>query len=133
MIVADVNLLVYYLVNGPFTAAAQRVFDRDPKWVAPDIWKSELLNVLATSVREDVLTLDKAHEVWAHAPAFVEDADVKPLDVLDLSISSRFATFDCYYVVFARKWGLRLVTADRKLLNKFPDVAVSLEDFADGK
>jgi predicted nucleic acid-binding protein len=133
MIVADVNLLIYYLVAGPFSDAAQRVFDRDSKWLAPAIWKSELLNVLATSVRENVLTLEKAQEAWIHAPAFVEDTDVQPLEVLDLSITSRFATFDCYYVALARKWGLRLVTADKKLLQKFSDVAVSIDDFADGK
>lgn len=49
MIVADVNLIVYFLIGGLFTEEAKGVFDRDPNWVAPTIWHSELLNVLSTS------------------------------------------------------------------------------------
>jgi predicted nucleic acid-binding protein len=133
MIVADTNLIVYFLINGPQTPQAAKAFDRDSTWIAPSIWIIELLNVLATSVRESAIDLQKAQEVYVHAPAFVKDADVSALEVLDLSISSRFATFDCYYVVLARKLNTRLVTADRKLLRQFPDVAISIEDFAEGK
>jgi predicted nucleic acid-binding protein len=133
MIVADTNLIAYLLIAGPFSDAAQRAFDRDGVWLAPDVWRHELLNVLATSVRNQLLAHEKALEVWAHAPAFVKDAEVPPLEVLGLSVSSKFATFDCYYVVLARKLATRLVTADKKLLVQFPDVAVSIEDFAAGK
>ena len=133
MIVADTNLIAYLLIAGPFSAAAQRVWDRDSHWISPLIWHSELLNVLATSVREGHMAKEKAQEVWAHAPAFIRDAEVPPLEVLDLSISSRFATFDCFYVVLARKFNASLVTADKKLLQRFNDVAVSIEDFASQK
>jgi predicted nucleic acid-binding protein len=36
-------------------------------------------------------------------------------------------------VVLARNLNTRLVTADRKLLRQFPDEAISIEDFAEGK
>jgi predicted nucleic acid-binding protein len=71
--------------------------------------------------------------VYVHAPAFVKDAEVSALEVLDLSVASRFATFDCYYVVLARKLNTRLVTADRKMIRQFPGEAISIEDFAEGK
>jgi predicted nucleic acid-binding protein len=132
MIVADTNLIAYLLIAGPFSAAAQSVFDRDRDWIAPGIWQSELLNVLATSVREGHLSKDLAQNAWAHAPAFVRNAEVPSLEVLDLAVSSRFATFDCYYVVLARKLNLPLVTADKKLLREFGDIAVSIEAYASG-
>jgi predicted nucleic acid-binding protein len=133
MIVADTNLIAYLLIPGPFTADAERAFDRDGQWIAPEIWRTELLNVLATSVREGHMEQSKALDVWAHAPAFVKDADVPPLKVFDLSVSSKFATFDCYYVVLARSLGLRLVTADKRLIAQFGDVGMSIKDFGDGK
>lgn len=133
MIVADTNLIAYLLIAGPFSAAAQSAFDRDGVWLAPEVWRHELLNVLATSVRNELLEHAKALDVWAHAPAFVKDAEVPPLEVLDLAVATKFATFDCYYVVLARKLATRLVTADRKLLSHFPDVSISIEEFAAGK
>ena len=133
MIVADTNLIAYLLIAGPHSAAAQRAFDRDAVWLIPEVWRHEMLNVLATSVRNGLLEYSKALDVWVHAPAFVKEAEVPPLEVLDLSVSSKFATFDYYYVVLARKLGARLVTGDGKLLKSFPDVPVSIADFAAGK
>ena len=132
MIVADTNLIAYFLIAGPLSDAAQRVWDRDDTWLSPAVWQHELLNVLATSVRNRLMSPDQAHQVWAHAPAFVREAEVAPMEVLDLSVTAGFATFDCYYVVLARKLNARLVTADNKLLGAFADVAVSIRDFAEG-
>lgn len=132
MIVADTNLIAYLLIAGPFSDAAQRAFDRDPVWLAPSVWRHELLNVLATSVRNGLLERAKAVNAWVHAPAFVKDAEVYPLDVLDLSVASKFATFDCYYVLLARKLGCNVVAADQKMLQHFPDVAVAIDVFAAG-
>lgn len=133
VIVADTNLLAYLLIAGPKSEDAQRVWDRDGKWLAPTIWYFEMLNLLATSARNRLISLDKARDVWAHAPAFVEDAEVAPLEVLDLATLTSFATFDCYYVVLARKLNAPLVTADKKLLAAFGDIAISIEDFGAGK
>lgn len=133
MRVADTNLIAYMLIDGPFTDSANRVHLRDPRWIAPVIWHSELLNVLATSVREEIITIRKARDVLIHSPAFIEDYELSSLEVLDLSVESKFATFDCFYVFLARKLDLKLVTADKKLLRQFTDVAVSIDDFANGK
>lgn len=133
MIVADVNLITYLLIAGPFSDSAQRAFDKDGMWIVPALWQHELLNILATSVRNNHMSLVKAQDVWAHAPAFVRDADVSALDVLDLASSTKFATYDCYYVVLARKMYVPLVTADKKLIEAFPDVAVSIQGFVERK
>ncbi len=133
MIVADTNLIAYLLISGPKSAEAQAAFDRDGEWISPLVWHHELLNVLATSIRQGYMSKEEGHDVWAHAPAFVRDAEVPPLEVLDLAVNSNFATYDCNYVVLARSMAVRLVTADKKLLENFKDVAVSIEDFASGK
>ena len=134
MIVADVNLIAYLLIDGPFTEAAKGALRRDPHWLAPVLWRHELLNILATSVRENRLTESQAMVVLANAPHFVQDEVIEParMDVLRLSVESRMATYDCEYVVLAQRLMVRLITADKKVLQRFPDVAMSIEDFAQG-
>ena len=135
MIVADVNLVAYLLINGPFTSAARAALLRDPHWIAPSLWRHEFLNILATSVRQSYLEKDKAIVVWSNAAIFVQDTPIEPppMEIFRLSVQSRVATYDCTYVVLARRLDLPLITADRKLVEQFPDVAKSLEDFAAGK
>jgi predicted nucleic acid-binding protein len=135
VIVADVNLLVYLLISGPFTSDAERAFARDRRWIAPRSHRFELLNVLSTNVRAGTIKLDQADVLWRKAFRLVvlPTTDVEPMDVLKLSVNSKVATYDCEYVVLARLRRLKLVTNDGGILRAFPDVAVSIGDFAAGK
>lgn len=135
MIIADVNLLAYLLIEGEFTESAERAFARDRRWIAPAHHRTEFLNLLATNVRAKVITSATAEVLWKQSFKLVASppTPVDPMDVLRLSIASRVATYDCEYVVLARLRRLRLVTNDGGVLRNFPDVAVSIADFADGK
>ena len=134
MIVADLNLMVYLFVPGPSTAAAEQVLVRDPVWIAPPIYRYELLNVMATHVRRGELTLDQATRVVDEIAQTVQTAaDPERRPVLELSISTRVATYDCEYVVLARSLGIRVVTADREMLSAFPDSAIGIAEFAAGR
>jgi predicted nucleic acid-binding protein len=135
MIVADVNVIAYLLIDGPYTQSARAALSRDSHWISPTIWRHEFLNFMATSVREKRLTEGQAMVALANAPILVQDAEVEPpaLEVLRLSVESRIATYDCIYVVVARRLGVHFVTADKKLVQEFPDITLSLEDFAAGK
>ena len=134
MIVADVNLIACLLIDGPLTEAARTALSRDPHWIAPVLWRHEFLNILATCVREGKLAEGKALVALANAPSLVQDESIDPLkvEVLRLSIESRVATYDCEYVVLARRSACKLVTADKQIIARFPDVAVSLSGFAGG-
>ena len=54
-------------------------------------------------------------------------------EVLKASVSAAVGSYDCEFIVLARTLGVRVVTADAKMLKAFGGVAVSIDDFAAGK
>ena len=57
MIVVDTNVIAYLFLPGEYTPLAERLLQKDPDWVAPVLWRSELRNVFALYVR--LVTQDK--------------------------------------------------------------------------
>ena len=53
MIVADTNLIAYFFIKGDHTDAAQAVFKKDPDWIAPLLWRSELRNAMALYMKKE--------------------------------------------------------------------------------
>jgi len=135
LIVADANLLCYLLIPGPRTNAAERAYARDRRWIAPRLYRSEVLNVLSNYCRFHGMKVEDAAAVWQKAigimRGFPQESDT--LDVLRESVRLNLTTYDCEYVLLARRRSLKLVTADKKVLAAADDIAVGIEDFADGK
>jgi predicted nucleic acid-binding protein len=52
--------------------------------------------------------------------------DVHSDEVLELAAQSGCTTYDCEYIELAKRHGLKLVTADKKLIAAFPSVTQSL-------
>jgi predicted nucleic acid-binding protein len=131
VIVADTNLVAYLLIEGTQTTAAKAVWAKDSEWMLPSIWRSEFLNVLTTSVRADVLTLEQAHETWHVALTIFAQSEVEPAgdDVLDRAAERKVSAYDAQFVVAAADLDVPLVTSDRRLLAACADIAVSPEQF----
>jgi predicted nucleic acid-binding protein len=131
VIVADTNLIAYLLIPGESTALAEQVLARDSHWTAPFLWRSELRNVLALSLRQGHLSLEQAHQRMALAESLLEGREfpVASAPVLRLASSSRCSAYDCEFVALAEESGVPLVTSDRRVLQAFPGVAVSPERF----
>ncbi|MGH8652195.1 MAG: type II toxin-antitoxin system VapC family toxin, partial [Gammaproteobacteria bacterium] len=56
MIVVDTNVIAYCWLNGPLTAAAQRVRAKDPDWHVPVLWRSEMRSILTGYLRDGSLS-----------------------------------------------------------------------------
>lgn len=132
MIVVDTNVLVYAVRPGQQTDAALRAKQRDPDWLAPAFWRLEMRNVLALSMRVDGLTMETALEAFAAAEELVEDLQFESLveDSLDLSREASISAYDAEFVLAARRLGVLLVTADRRLAERAGERAVRLDRFA---
>jgi predicted nucleic acid-binding protein len=131
VIVADTNVIAYLLLPSPHTELAERLFSVDPDWIAPILWRSEMRNVLALYLRKSLITLEEAINLQAGAEALLQDKEyeVGARDVLTLVDQSSCSAYDCEFVALARSFDIKLVTLDRKVIDAFPDTAVSLGDF----
>jgi len=132
VIVADTNLIVYLFITGDQTPLAQGILAKDPNWIVPPLWQSEFRNVLAAYIRRG-MTLSQAKQLMSNALQTLEKRQILPPyeKVLDLIAESDCTAYDCEFVALAREVNIPLVTADKQLLNRFPDYAISLEEFVE--
>ena len=130
MIVVDVNVLAYLYLPGPQTAAAESLLLRDTDWSVPRLWRSEFRNILATYMRQGLLSLEQAIDIHKSAEDLlaVNEYEVSTLQVLRLSKDSGCSAYDCEYVALAQYLNVSLVTADKQLLKAFASVTESLSN-----
>ena len=96
MIVIDVNVIVYLLTETPQRESARQVYERDSDWLVPPLWRHEMLNVLATLTRQDVLDVSSALTVWRNALGLLEMREQQPdmENALALAVDHRISAYD---------------------------------------
>ena len=131
MIVVDTNLLAYLLLPTPYSAQAEAVLIKDSDWFAPQLIHSEFRNVLLGAVRRnDVARIDAASFLArAHDVIAVHETTLDGPAIFELAIDSGCNAYDCEFVWLARHLRSPLVTANKKVLEKFPRQAVTIQDF----
>lgn len=127
----DTNILAYLLIEGDRTEVCRRLLKRDPEWRAPFLWRSELRNVLATHMQHADMTLNGAQARMAQAETLLKGREhsVSSNVILELASSHPVSAYDAEFVCLADQLGTRLLTTDKPLLRKFPQIAVSPEEF----
>lgn len=134
MIVVDTNLIANAVLPGQHRDEVLRVARRDPAWLAPALWRIELRNVLATTMRVRALPLERALAAYSAAEGLVVDAGVEPTPAESLELAARggVSAYDAEFVFVAERLDLVLVTADRKLVAAFPGRVRSMREYAEG-
>ena len=128
MIVVDSNVLAYLYLPTELTACAEKLRVIEPEWAIARLWRSEVRNALSLYIRKGLLTLEQAYRIQSSAEALLADAEfeVPSFEVLQLASESLCSAYDCEFVALAKRLGVKLVTADKKVLSAFPKIAVSL-------
>jgi predicted nucleic acid-binding protein len=131
VICVDTKIICYRYMASPFSAAADAAWAKDPDWIVPILWRSEFRNALAGSVRQRSLTVEEASAIANLAETMLDRKEftVSTSAVLRLVSRSNCSAYDCEFVALAQAEGVRLVTADRRIMQEFPEVAVSLLKF----
>lgn len=131
MIVVDTNILIYYYIKSVNSETAVQVYAKDPVWVAPFLWRNEFRNTTLLYLRREMLTLAQIMRIVQTAERMMQDHEfhVAAADVYRLAANSSCSAYDCEFVALAQELGVRLVTADKRILRDFPETAVSPPQF----
>jgi predicted nucleic acid-binding protein len=131
VICVDTNIICYRYMASPFSAGADAAWAKDPDWIVPILWRSEFRNALAGSIRQRSLTVEEASVIANLAEAMLDRKEftVSTSAVLQLVSRSNCSAYDCEFVALAQAEGIRLVTANRQIMQEFPEVAISLRTF----
>jgi len=132
MLVVDTNVIAYLFLPTDYTEYSEALLNNDPEWAAPQLWRSELRNVLTSYMRKNIIDLDTALDIQHQAEMLLQgnEYDVKSSAVLSLAGSSNCSAYDCEFVALARALNQKLITVDKKLVRRFPETCVSLKDAA---
>ncbi|MDP0500451.1 MAG: type II toxin-antitoxin system VapC family toxin [Verrucomicrobiota bacterium JB022] len=118
MIVVDVNVLIYLLLQGEHAAACEELYQQDPEWAAPILWEPEFLNVMATYERNGMLSRDQAMIAYNDAQLLLGTRiyPVEAADVLETAKQTGCSGYDAHYLALANRLGYVLYTFDKRLL-----------------
>ena len=91
MIVVDTNILVYFYAETPhLSSAARALFDIDPLWYAPYLWRSEFRNALTMRMRHEKMPLDRVLQTIQEAEEQMQgrERSISAIRVMRLVASS---------------------------------------------
>ena len=125
MIVVDTNILTHFWLPSDSTDLCDKLYQQDPEWMAPILWKSEFRNVVTLYLRKELIDLAEALLIIEKAELQMKNQQfqVNSVQVLYHVNQSRCSSYDCEFVSLAKDLDLMLVTLDKQLLREFPNVA----------
>ncbi|QLH32056.1 MAG: type II toxin-antitoxin system VapC family toxin [Cyclobacteriaceae bacterium] len=131
MIVVDTNVVAYFWLKSPHFDQVARLYEADPDWIVPELCKSEFRNIAAGYLRKGLYTLDELNWIIFNKENRLLGSylEVNSTEVMSLVSQSTCSPYDCEFVALAKSMGKSLVTYDKKTLNEFPMVAVTVEQF----
>lgn len=131
MIVVDANILVYSLIEGDYSPLVHKLRERDMDWRTTGLCRHEILNVLATYQRHDILTLAQCKKLLEHAERFMKVAQCEMKMDAALAVAAKYTItgYDAQYVALAQSLNAPLITEDRKLREAVPGIAFSMQEF----
>jgi predicted nucleic acid-binding protein len=131
MIVADASVIANYVNPAAETNLADAVFERDPIWYAPSLWRYELRNTLLKYIRIGRITTSRAEIVLDDAMKVIADHEqgASTDRVLQAAVTYKISAYDAEYVALAQQLRVPLVTFDQKLVRAASRIALSPADF----
>ena len=96
-----------------------------------NLWKSEFRNVLTLYLRKNVLTFDEILVITQQAENLMleNEYEVSSAHILQLVNASNCSAYDCEFVALAKLLNIPLITADKKIINGFPNIARTIDNF----
>ena len=131
MIVVDSNLLVAFAVRGPRSELADGVYQKDPVWCVPPLWRQEMRNALVQHCRAGRLAWPRATAILSDLERRLEQTELAVHSelVLVLAEHTRLSAYDAEFGVLAEVLDLPLLTWDGELIAALPHRAMTPETY----
>lgn len=125
MIVVDTNILAHFWLPSDHTELCDQLFQWDPEWVVPILWKSEFRNVVILYMRKKLIGLPEAIQITEQAEHQMKEREyhVNSVQVYNLANQSNCSSYDCEFISLAEDLETKLVTMDKQILRSFPEHA----------
>jgi len=130
MIVVDTNIIAHLWLPSDDTEICEQLFQWDPEWLAPVLWKSEFRSVVTLYLRKKLIDLGQAIEITAGAEEQMQEREfhVNSVQVYSLADKSECSSYDCEFISLAYELDIKLITLDKQILRSFPERAAKPAD-----
>ena len=131
MIVVDTNIIAHFWLPSGQSDLCDQLFQEEPHWTAPVLWRSEFRNVVLLYLRKDLISLSQAMLITekAETQMFEREFHVNSNRVLEIGEKSSCSAYDCEFISLARDLDIQLITLDKQILKDFPGISSHPEDF----
>ncbi|HMP72261.1 MAG TPA: type II toxin-antitoxin system VapC family toxin [Kiritimatiellia bacterium] len=135
MIVTDVNILAYYVIEGERSAEVQRLWSIDNEWMVPVFWRVEFQSVLWKYSRLQGMPLNHAANLYEQALHLFSENERHLSDdaALREAIASGISIYDAQYVALARQLKVPCVSLDKPLQKACPDQVLSINQYIEAR
>jgi predicted nucleic acid-binding protein len=131
MIVVDSNIVAARNLTTSLTSEAKQVEEKDPVWIVPVLWRYEFQNILATAIKVKQIKPAQALDIWEKISKILIENEYEPSasKVIDLVAKYEITAYDAQFIAAAMEMGIPCLTEDRELQDKFPRIAISIDEF----
>jgi predicted nucleic acid-binding protein len=131
MIVVDSNIVAARNLTSSLTSEAKQVEEKDPVWIVPVLWRYEFQNILASAIKAKQIKPEQALNIWERISNILIENEYEPSasKVIDLVTQYGITAYDGQFIAAALEMGSQCVTEDRELQEKFPGIAISMNEF----
>lgn len=131
MIVVDTNIVSYLYFPSNETELVEKLYQKNPIWSVPFLWRSEFRNVGTLYLRKGMLSYETVKDAVQRAEELLWGYEemVESEEVFPLVQKSKCSAYDCEFVALAIRLNTYLITYDKKIISEFPDVALKPEQY----
>ena len=131
MIVVDSNIVAARNLTSSLTSEAKQVEEKDPVWIVPLLWRYEFQNILASAIKAKQIKPEQALDTWEKVSKILIENECEPSAsrVIDLVAQHGITAHDGQFIAVALEMGIPCLTEDRELQEKFPGIAMSMDEF----
>lgn len=131
MIVVDTNVIAYLTFPGIYTETILKVYEKEPRWNAPWLWRSEFSNVASLYLRRGFITYHDSLDAIEYATNVMRSGEheISLYKVLNFVKDSKCSSYDCEFLALAQELNTFMLTYDKLILAEFTSLAIRPDDY----